>query len=293
MRKRAVLLAAVLLAVLYPKGAWAEVQDESQNSVIVGPTSSGPVVRQGSAGFDSGGIQASAASQGQQFAAPQPVASSATGPPTEASAPASLTAPTSTPPCGTPQQGVSYSPVTDAAGQPLIMTANGAPSSCPPAPSHSPPPATLPPNPTPQQLAEAASAKQPWPNLVVGINPGTGLTGLASWFWLGGGSPQIPDATASAGGLTVKVRATLVDVHWEFGDWSTYDSGPDLGQAYPAQSDVQHVYQTDGSVRVSVSLVFSVEYAVGDGPWQPLGTKSKAYTRPYSVNQLQPQAVSS
>ena len=293
MKKLAAALPAITAALLSTIAVHAEPADTDQYSVTVSPTSSGPVVQQGAAGFDSGGIRASAASQ-EQAPAPASQQSAAPNNSTAAAAPVALTAATATPACGNAQAGYTYSPITDAAGQPLIMTGSSTPSSCPQAPAKSAPPATLPPNPTPQQLAEAASAKQSWPNLVLGINPGRGLTGLASWFWLGGGSPQIPDATASAGGLTVKVRATLVDAHWEFGDGSSYDSGTDLGQAYPAQSDVQHVYQTGGDVKVSVRLVFSVQYAVSDGPWQPLGTKSIAYTRPpYVVNQLQPQAVSS
>jgi hypothetical protein len=151
-------------------------------------------------------------------------------------------------------------------------------------------------NPTAQQLAEFASQRQPWPNLVMGINPGQGLAGLASWFWLGGGSPSMPEATASSGGLSVSVRATLVNVLWDFGDGSGYDSGSDVGRAYPSQSDVQHVYQTDtfGSPDgyiVSALLRFKVTYSVNGGPWTELGVKARPYSRPYSVFQLQPEAV--
>ena len=52
--------------------------------------------------------------------------------------------------------------------------------------------------------AQQASAEQPWPVLQVQIDPQIGLTGLASALWLAG-TPQMPDAIASAGPLTVTV----------------------------------------------------------------------------------------
>jgi len=145
------------------------------------------------------------------------------------------------------------------------------------------------------QLVQEASSRQPWPNLVLGVNPGTGLSGLASWFWLAGGSTAMPDATATSGPLTVTVHAALVGATWDFGDGNRYDSRG-LGLAYPAASDVQHAYQTDtfglpGGYTVSGILGFLVTYSVNGGPWQQLGVKTKAYSRSYSVFQLQPEAV--
>ena len=83
---------------------------------------------------------------------------------------------------------------------------------------------------------------------------------------------------------------------WDFGDGSRYNSS-DLGQPYPALSDIQHVYQTDSyglsqGYTVSGILRFLVTYSVNGGPWQQLGVKSTAFTRSYPVFQLQPQAVS-
>ena len=144
-------------------------------------------------------------------------------------------------------------------------------------------------------LAQEASSRQPWPNLALGVNPMTGLAGLASWFWLGGGSASMSDATASSGPLTVMVHASLIGATWDFGDGSRSDSG-DLGQAYPAGSDVQHVYQTDtyglpGGYTISGLLRFLVTYSVNGGAWLQLGVKTKAYSRSYSVFQIQPVAV--
>jgi hypothetical protein len=104
----------------------------------------------------------------------------------------------------------------------------------------------------------------------------------------------MPDAAASSGPLTVRVRARLVGVSWEFGDGIGYDS-IDLGQAYPAQSDVQHVYQTDtyrlsNGYTAAAVLRYLVTYSVNGGPWLTLGVKTKPYSQPYSVPG-QPEAI--
>ena len=146
-------------------------------------------------------------------------------------------------------------------------------------------------------LAQQASSQQPWPNLVVAMNPGTGVTGLPSWFWLGGGSATIQPVTASAGPLTVTVQATLIDVIWAFGDGTGYDSGSSLGRPYPQQSDVSHNYQADtfsvpGGYSVTATLRFAVSYSVNGGPWNPMGAKARLYSQQYQVDQVQPEGVS-
>jgi hypothetical protein len=143
-------------------------------------------------------------------------------------------------------------------------------------------------------LANEASSRQPWPALTLGINPRAGLTGLPSWFWLSG-SAAMPDAVASSGPLTVRVRARLAGVSWEFGDGLGFDS-VGLGQSYPAQSDVQHLYQTDtyrlsNGYRVVAILRFLVTYSVNGGSWNTLGVKTRPFSQQYLVYQLQPEAV--
>jgi len=145
-------------------------------------------------------------------------------------------------------------------------------------------------------LADEASSRQPWPRLAIGVNPDTGVTGLESWFWLAPGTAAMPEASATAGPLTVIVKAALADVLWEFGDGGQTDSGLNLGQAYPSQSTVRHVYQTDsyqrsGGYQVLATLRFGVWYSVNAGPWRFLGTKAKSYSLSYVVNQIQPEGV--
>jgi len=157
-------------------------------------------------------------------------------------------------------------------------------------------PSNFPPATSPEiALAEQASSTQPWPVLTMRVNPGVGLTGLPSWFWLAGGNPQMADATATAGPLTVTVRATFTDVTWLFGDGIGSDS-MDIDYPYPSQSDVQHIYQTDtygrtGGYTVSGILRYLVTYRVNGGAWQQLGVKTKAFSQQYFVYQLQPEAV--
>ncbi len=144
------------------------------------------------------------------------------------------------------------------------------------------------------QLAEEASARQPWPNLQVSVNPGVGLAGLATWFWCAG-SASMPDASASSGPLTVTVHAALSDVTWSFGDGS--GATGDLGRPFPTPSNIQHVYQTDSAglaqgYPLVASVRWRVTFSVNGGPFTDLGFKTRDFTRSYVVQQLQPQAVS-
>ena len=298
------LLGIALLAALLPVSAHAEVIDPNNpNTVQVGPDSSGPTVTQGAAEFDHSGIGASAQSQPT---APPPTSAPTsngsydgpvytwrevpyqaipiTGPPTmdlQTGAISQQTGPGSRPACPDGQTGY-Y--VYDSNGNSLGLI-------CVPNPSGNLPPPTSP----EIALAEQASSHQPWPQLVMGINPNVGLTGLPSWFWLTGANTQIQDASATAGPLTVTVHAALAGVSWEFGDGLGYDSS-DIGRPYPQASDVQHTYQWDTigrpqGIQVVAILRYLVTYRVGGGPWQQLGVKTTAFTQPYSIYQLQPEAI--
>lgn len=288
-RSITVLLLAMILAVVAgPQSAFAETLNQGKNTVSVGPIAAGQTVSQGSAGFNGSGTQSEADSRTNQ----------------------GVTGTTLLPPGGSGGSNLTYQPIQNGVapggGSGALLVA------CPPGNtpysvfdatgtligivcvSNQNPPAG--PLPAPLQLAQQASAQQPWPSLQVGINPGTGLTGLASWFWLGG-NPQMPDATASAGPLTVTVHASLIEVVWDFGDGSGVSSGTDLGRAFPAQSSIQHVYQTStfarpGGYTCAALVRYRVTYSLNGGPFAELGVKAQPYSVSYQVNQLQPQAVS-
>ncbi len=265
----------------------------------IGPSSAGPVVTQGLAGFDNAGITALASASTPRTGAEQTASSGLTF--TYVPIPDNTLVSVGGPPQAT--NGVIAKPGTgfQAACPPgqtgyYVYDSSGmfAGVVCVPNATSTP---TGPTSATEIALAEQASSRQPWPNLSVGVNPDTGLTGLQSWFWLRPANATMPAASATAGPLTVTVRAVLIDVLWDFGDGSRTDAGLDLGQAYPRESAIRHTYQTDtfqfaGGYQVRATLRFGVWYSVNSGPWRFLGTKAKSYSLAYSVNQIQPEGVS-
>lgn len=290
---RSTVLVAVT-ALACPIGAMAEVNDPNNNTVSVGPVSSGPVVSQGSAGYDPNGITAAASTKPSGSGTTSTAPTYTYRPVPYNSVPAACwtqnNGATVSNPCAGLPQGVCP------AGQTgyYVYDSNGTSLGilCVPNPANS----LLPPTSPEIALADQASSSQRWPNLLLRVNPTTGLTGLASWFWLNG-SAAMSDAVASSGPLTVHVHAQLVSVSWEFGDGLGYDSS-DLGQAFPAVSDIQHTYQGDtyglvSGYTVIADLRFLVTYSVNTGPWLTLGVKTKPYFQLYNVNQLQPEAVGS
>ncbi len=293
-------LASLMVTVVQASG-WAGLWDSSRTSVNIGPLSDGPVVSHGTASFDQTGIEsgAAAATVLAGSASKATTAESGSGPTFTyvavgdnivslrhvrvccSQSGTGLITPrfTGQPACPVGQTGYYvYDPNGLLAG--LVCAPNATPA----------------PTSTARALAEAASSRQPWPRLTVGINPDVGITGLESWFWLGPGDATVPETSASAGPLTVRVRATLVNVWWDLGDGRRQDSGVDLGRPYPARSSVRHTYQTDTYHRpegypVAATLRFGVWYTVSGGPWQFLGTKARTYRTAYRVNQIQPEGV--
>ena len=284
-RRLLIVLLVVVGAIGHPQAVLAEPPNQGQNTVNVGPITAGQTASQGTAGFDPSGTKATSSSTTNVAAPPQ-----AQGPAGENNGPALtyVPAPNGVVPGGgtvallvsCPTGQTAYS-VFDSAGALVSTVCIG---------NQGPPPGPLP---SAQQLAQAASDGQPWPVLRVSTNPDMGLTGLASWFWCTG-SASMPDATASSGPLTVTVRAILAGVDWNFGDGSRSAGG--LGQPFPAQSDVQHVFQTStfglvSGYMVTATVHWTVTFSVNGGPFTLLGVKSRSYSRAYVVNQLQPQAV--
>jgi len=285
-------IAALAVLVLVPATALAEDPGNDGSTVNVGPVSKGPVVSQGSAGYDPNGITATASTQpsgsGTTSTAPSYIYRPVPGNSVPGSCPTTQTNGVISNPCA--QIPTSVCPPAQTGYYVYDSNGNALGLVCVPNPSD-----TLLPPTTPEiALADDASSRQPWPVLRLGINPSAGLTGLPSWFWLGG-SASMADAVASSGPLTVRVRAKLEGVSWEFGDGLGYDS-LDLGQAYPAESDIQHLYQTDtyhisNGYKVIAILRYLVTYSVNGGPWQPLGVKTRPISQQYLVYQLQPEAV--
>src|SRR5713226_2683474 len=219
--------AALAMVALWPIAAYAEAPGNDGGTVNVGPVSNGPVVSQGSAGYDPTGINATAATRPSgSGTTPNSLPDYTYRPVPYNSVPApiqnnngTLSNPNvglSLPACPAGQTGYF---VYDSNGNSLGIV-------CVPNPTDS----LLPPTTPEIALADEASSRQPWPVLRLGINPSAGLTGLPSWFWLSG-SASMQDAVAASGPLTVRVRARLEGIGWEFGDGLGSDS-VDLGQSY-------------------------------------------------------------
>ncbi len=267
----------------------AEIPNPTAGTVNIGPANTGGVVTEGVAGFSNAGISAAASATTAQA-----LGSGANY--TYVPIPDNLLVTSGWPPV--------------VQGGAIIKPGTGFQAACPPGQTGyyvydstgqaagvvCVPTAATTGTPTELALAQLASSRQPWPNLRVDVNPDRGLTGLASWFWLAPTNATMPPAIATAGPLTVTVRAALVDALWDFGDGTRADSGLNLGQAYPQQSSIGHVYQTDtyqqtGGYQVLATLRFGVWYSVNAGPWRFLGTKAKSYSLSYAVNQIQPEGV--
>jgi hypothetical protein len=294
-RRRTLLLvaAAAAMALLPTRVAAEDPGDPNDHGTVqIGPLNNGPVVSQGSGGYDPNGITAAASTKPSGSGTTSTEPTYTYSPVPYNSIPGQVIqnnngvisnpAPSGIPVSACPAGQTGYY-VYDSNGNSLGIV-------CVPNPTDS----LLPPTTPEIALADQASSRQPWPALTLAINPRAGLTGLPSWFWLSGNA-AMPDAVASSGPLTVRVRARLAGVSWEFGDGLGYDS-VDLGQSYPAQSDVQHLYQTDtyrltNGYRVVAVLRYLVTYSVNGGSWNTLGVKTRPFSQQYLVYQLQPEAV--
>jgi hypothetical protein len=131
----------------------------------------------------------------------------------------------------------------------------------------------------------------PVPNIVIGVNPATGLVAVPSWFWIEGydGAPIV--ASDTLGEVTVEVEITPTGYRWSFGDGAALDT-ISLGQAYPQESDIRHTYEQSslsvgGSFAVTVEISFSARYRVNGEAWEALEPITRSFTAAYPVQQLQ------
>lgn len=191
--------------------------------------------------------------------------------------------------------------------------------------SFGPPPAStpLPTNPPPgngsstdpYQVALSLLDRVPLPQMQIKENPALGLVNLPGWFWIDGYDgkpfgdsqtitippavgPDVPFTVVPASDprrqptyLTVSVQVWPSSYQWSFGDGSALDT-ESLGQPYPAQSDIQHVYQfsslqTQSGFPVQVIAIFAAHFEVNGGTPQDLPPMSHTYTAVYPVQEAQ------
>ncbi|MET0728952.1 MAG: hypothetical protein ABWZ76_11715 [Acidimicrobiales bacterium] len=128
------------------------------------------------------------------------------------------------------------------------------------------------------------------PVISIGVNPpASGLAGLRSWFWIEGFTGSVTAPPISALGLTIDVRMSSGSVTWDFGDGTTVRG--DLGQAYPAESSVQHAYRDADRYTVAARIDLVPEYRVDGGPWVALPNLTTSATATHPVEQRQPVIV--
>jgi len=143
----------------------------------------------------------------------------------------------------------------------------------------------------PASIAAELRDHVPVPDITVGVNPATGLVAMPSWFWIEGYDGSRIRTSDTLGDVTVEVEIRPTGYRWSFGDGAALEADS-LGEAYPQESDIRHIYQqsslTDGGAfRVTVRITFSVRYRVDGGPWEPLGPITRSFSAAYPVQQLQ------
>lgn len=167
----------------------------------------------------------------------------------------------------------------------------------------------------PYQVALDLLDHVPLPNIQLKMNPALGLVNLPGWFWVAGYDgktfgtsrtvtippavgPDVPftdvpknDPRRQPTSFTVSVTISASSYQWSFGDGANLVT-QSLGQAYPAQSDIQHTYafssfQSPGGFPVSLTVVYNASYQVNGGPPQGLPPIAHTYTAAYPVQEAQ------
>lgn len=146
----------------------------------------------------------------------------------------------------------------------------------------------------PLVLARRVRDHLPVPGRTISTNPGRGLVGLKTWFWLEGGGRPLSDSL-SAFGVRVDVQAVPLSYEWDFGDGrTTTTSSP--GNPFPNPSPVTHTYERSSAAHpagypVSVTTVFEVRWRANGGRWRTLPGVTRTSERTYAV--AESQAVNS
>jgi PKD repeat protein len=69
-------------------------------------------------------------------------------------------------------------------------------------------------------------------------------------------------------GFPVRVRATPARFHWRFGDGTTLTTR-DSGAPYPDMTTT-HTYTQPRKARITLTTIYTGEYSVAGGPFQPI-----------------------
>jgi len=131
----------------------------------------------------------------------------------------------------------------------------------------------------------------PIPDIAIEANPATGLVALPSWFWIDGYDGSAIRSSDALSGVEVDVEIRPLSYRWSFGDGTTAET-TSLGQRYPAESDIQHVYELSsltagGAYNITVEVTFAAQYRVNGGAWEALDPIARSFSNDYRVQQLQ------
>jgi hypothetical protein len=144
---------------------------------------------------------------------------------------------------------------------------------------------------SPVEIAERLREEIPIPTGSLRVNPGHGLVGTESWFWIEGYDGQPVTHSTDALGVPVTVEARPTEFHWSFGDGSTVITST-TGAAFPTESEVRHVFERSSAsvpdgYPVEVRFNFAVRYKADGGDWIDLPAITRVATTRYPVRESQ------
>lgn len=131
--------------------------------------------------------------------------------------------------------------------------------------------------PTAAMAREAAQRLLPHPRIGVAPPGGVTLVNIETVLWVATRADRFL-GTVTLLGQRVDLRAHVEQVRWDFGDGST-DTTTTPGKAYTAADPCKtvdcpdyfgHTYLHTGEVRISAQLIWTGEFRVDGGAWQPI-----------------------
>jgi hypothetical protein len=98
------------------------------------------------------------------------------------------------------------------------------------------------------------------------------LVNLPTYYevrWPAAGYEPGEVATVRLLGREIRLRPQAVSFTYRFGDGASEGPTSDAGGPYPV-GRIRHTYQATGQVAVSIEAVYSGQYALPGGAWQPI-----------------------
>jgi hypothetical protein len=142
-----------------------------------------------------------------------------------------------------------------------------------------------------RMIAERIVRELPIGDVAIGLRPeARGITGIPSLLWVDGYDGEPLERTVSELGMTVEVEVALEEVAWDFGDGSSA-RGTGLGEAWPAESSVRHVFQRSSDdaapYDVGVTITLAPRWRYDGGAWSTLPAIVREAGLPYEVREIE------